>query len=334
MKKQMMSLAVSLMLACAHLVGAQYRLEEAFPGLSFDQPVGLEHAGDGSGRLFVVEQAGRIQLVRKSGSSFAKALFLDISTRVASGGEMGLLGLAFHPDFARNGYFYVDYTRDNPRESIISRFRISSDPDAGDPLSEKILLTVAQPYSNHNGGRIAFGPDGCLYIGLGDGGSGGDPQNHAQDTGSLLGKILRIDVDATQGSLAYAIPADNPFAGNTSGAREEIYAWGLRNPWRFSFDRAGRLWCADVGQNSWEEIDLIRKGGNYGWRIMEGTHCYNPASGCNNDGLELPLYEYGHNSQGGYSITGGFVYTGARMPELRGRYIFGDYVSQQVWAMT
>ncbi len=333
MKTRILILAIGIGLSCGHPAAAQYRLQESFPGLTFTQPVDLQNPGDGSGRLFVVEQPGRIQLVGKNGGEYTKQLFLDLTGRVAAGGEMGLLGLAFHPDFASNGTFYVDYTRADPRQSVISRFKLAADPDTGDPLSEEILLTVDQPFSNHNGGQIAFGPDGYLYIALGDGGSGGDPQNNAQNLRSLLGKILRIDVNAAQEGRAYAIPADNPLAGNTAGYREEIYAWGLRNPWRFSFDSAGRLWCGDVGQNQWEEIDLIQKGGNYGWRITEGKHCYNPASGCNTDGLEMPIHEYGHDDQGGFSITGGYLYEGEKLPGLRGRYLFGDFVSQRVWAL-
>jgi glucose/arabinose dehydrogenase len=312
---------------------AQYQLQEAFPNLVFEWPVDLQHSGDASHRLFVVEQAGRIRILPNSASATATKLFLDISDRVASGGEMGLLGLAFHPDYKNNGFFFVNYTRTNPRQTVISRFKVSADPDVVDKSSEQILLTIDQPYSNHNGGQTLFGPDGYLYIGLGDGGSGGDPQNNSQNLKSLLGKILRIDVNAAPADKAYAIPADNPFAGNTMGFREEIFAYGLRNPWRFSFDATGKLWCADVGQNSWEEINIIRKGGNYGWRIMEGLHCYLPSAGCDTTGLILPIFEYAHNAAGGYSITGGHIYYGSSVPQLQGRYLFADYVSHKIWSL-
>jgi glucose/arabinose dehydrogenase len=200
-------------------------------------------------------------------------------------------------------------------------------------LSEKVILEVEQPYENHNGGQISFGPDGYLYISLGDGGSGGDPLNAGQDLKNLLGKLLRIDVDNKVGELNYSIPEDNPFKENTSGFKEEIYAYGLRNVWRFSFDKQNRLWAADVGQNKWEEINLIEKGKNYGWRVMEAKHCYNPETDCDTSGLVLPIWEYGHNDMGGFSITGGFVYEGISAPALKGKYIYADYVSGRIWQL-
>jgi glucose/arabinose dehydrogenase len=315
------------------LTSAQYQLQDAFPGLTFEFPVDLQPGNDGRDRLFIVEQAGRIRVLPNTTTTTTTKIFLDITDRVASGGEMGLLGLAFHPDYKTNGLFFVNYTAANPRRTVIARFKVSANPDTADPASEQIVMTIGQPYSNHNGGQTQFGPDGFLYIALGDGGSGGDPQNNSQNLKSLLGKILRIDVNNPQGENRYFIPADNPFAGNTAGYREEIYAYGLRNPWRFSFDAAGKLWCADVGQNSWEEINIIRKGGNYGWRIMEGRHCYSPSSGCDTTGLIPPIYEYGHNASGGYSITGGYVYHGAALPSLQGRYLFADYVSRKIWSL-
>ncbi|MDX1699993.1 MAG: PQQ-dependent sugar dehydrogenase, partial [Melioribacteraceae bacterium] len=248
------------------------------------------------------------------------------------GGEQGLLGLAFHPNFVTNGYFYVNYTTNNPRRTVISRFSVSdSDSDKADKNSELILMEINQPFSNHNGGQIVFGPDGYLYISTGDGGSGGDPQNHAQNLSSLLGKILRIDVDNSDNGLNYSIPDSNPFKDNDLNQPEEIYAYGLRNVWKFSFDSQERLWAADVGQNAREEINLIENGGNYGWRKMEGFLCYNP-SNCDPTGLELPVWDYAHNSQGGYSITGGYVYEGDLMPGLKGKYIYGDFITGNFWA--
>ncbi len=312
-----------------------YTVVEAFPNLTFSQPVGLYHANDGTNRLFVLEQAGKIYVFENNNETSTKTLFLDITDRVLSGGELGLLGMAFHPNFSQNGLFYLDYTASNPRRTIIAEYTIdSTDPNKADKNSERIILEVEQPYSNHNGGQIAFGPDNYLYIALGDGGSGGDPQGNGQNLKTLLGSILRIDVDHQEDGKNYSIPDDNPFKGNTNGYREEIYAYGLRNPWRFSFDNeTGWLWAADVGQNKWEEIDIIEKGKNYGWNIMEGNHCYQPSSNCDQTGLELPIWEYGHDANGGYSITGGFVYRGSELPELNGWYIYGDYVVGKIWAL-
>ncbi|MDQ7818137.1 MAG: PQQ-dependent sugar dehydrogenase [Melioribacteraceae bacterium] len=314
---------------------AQLQIMPAFPNLSFEQPVDFQYPDDGSNRLFVVSQPGTIYVFENNNSVTAKKVFLDIRDKVLFGGEQGLLGLAFHPDYKNNGYFYINYTTSNPRRTVVSRFKVSStDPDAADRSSELILLTVDQPYSNHNGGQTSFGPDGYLYISLGDGGSGGDPQNYAQNLRSLLGKILRIDVNNRSGNLNYNIPNDNPFKGNTNNLREEIYAFGLRNVWKFSFDLpTGKLWAADVGQNAWEEINIIENGKNYGWRIMEGNHCYNPATNCNTTNLTMPVWEYGRNDQGGYSITGGYVYRGSSASELNGKYIYGDFVSGNIWSL-
>lgn len=328
------AIALLFVLISPALLRAQVVLENAFPALSFNRPVDLQQAGDGSNRLYVVEQSGRILTFENSSAVASSTVFLDIRSRVnSSGNEEGLLGLAFDPAFIQNGYFYVNYTASNPRRTVISRFSLApGSPHAADPLSEHVLLEFAQPYSNHNGGQIAFGPDGFLYIATGDGGSGGDPQNNAQNLGNLLGKILRIDVSRESSDKRYAIPADNPFAGNTAGQREEIWAYGLRNPWRFSFDRvSGRLWTGDVGQNRFEEVDIIERGKNYGWRVMEGFVCYNPNSGCDESGLEKPVVTYGRSE--GASITGGYVYRGSRVPELQGRYIYADFVSGNVWAL-
>ena len=311
---------------------ANFTLEPAFPNLHFDRPVALTHAGDD--RLFVVEQEGRIYTFVNDAAVETATLFLDIRDRVNdAGNEEGLLSLAFHPNFQENGYFFVDYTTSDPRRTIISRFALdASDPSLGDPQSEVVLLEIGQPYSNHNGGQIAFGPDGYLYVGMGDGGSGGDPQGHGQDRSTLLGAILRLDIDGGGDENPYSIPPDNPFVDNSDGFREEIYAYGLRNPWRFSFDTlTGELWVADVGQNNWEEIDVVRSGGNYGWKTMEGAHCYSPSSGCNQTGLEPPVWEYDHGT--GYSITGGYVYRGSSVGGMYGAYIYGDYGSGRVWAL-
>jgi glucose/arabinose dehydrogenase len=311
----------------------QYDVTVAFPQLHFNNPVGIYNAGDGSNRLFVVEQAGVIKVFENTQNVSTADVFLDISDRVRSGGELGLLGLAFHPNFNENGYFYVDYTADAPLRSVISRFSVSQTNGHADVNSEVIMLQVAQPFSNHNGGQIAFGPDGYLYIASGDGGGEGDPLGNGQNRSTLLGKILRIDVTSpSSGSLNYSIPRSNPFAGNSQAYREEIYAYGLRNPWRFSFDFVtGRLLVADVGQDRIEEIDIVRDGKNYGWNIMEGSLCYSPPSGCNQTGLELPVWEYDHTL--GNAVTGGFVYRGAAFPDLAGAYIYGDYGSGRIWAL-
>ncbi len=304
---------------------------DAHPALRFDAPVGYTYANDGSSRMFVVEQAGKIRVVDRATGATTTDTYLDIRKRVGYGGEMGLLGLAFHPNFKENGYFFVNYTKNNPRETIISRFKATSATASQiDPATEVILLRFRQPYANHNGGELAFGPDGLLYIGTGDGGSGGDPQNNAQNRASLLGKILRLDVNSTQKGH-YGIPADNPYAGNKTGFAEEIYAYGLRNPWRFSFDQKGQLWTGDVGQNKTEEIDLVTKGGNYGWRIREGREGYRPDEKPATP-VSDPVFVYAHTN-GDLSITGGYVYTGKAIPGLAGRYLYADYVSGRVWAL-
>ncbi|MFW9855329.1 MAG: PQQ-dependent sugar dehydrogenase [Candidatus Thorarchaeota archaeon] len=311
-----------------------YSLENAFPNLTFTNPVGIYSPGNSSNRLFVVEQAGNIFSFENTPGVDTKELFLDITEKVLYGGEQGLLGLAFYPNYFENGYFYINYMTSNPRRTVISRFTVDlKTPLFADIASEEIIIEIGQPYANHNGGQIAFNlADGFLYIGLGDGGSGGDPLNHGQNRSTLLGSMLRIDVNHQKNGLAYAIPADNPFNGNTQGYREEIYAWGFRNPWRFSFDQNGTVWVGDVGQNTKEEISLItKKGQNFGWNIMEGFSCYSPAGGCNQTGLTLPIWDYGRSE--GTTIIGGFVYDGNSLSELVGKYVYGDYGSGKIWAL-
>jgi glucose/arabinose dehydrogenase len=304
------------------------RVERAFPEAFFDEPVFLTHAGDGSGRVFVVEQDGRILSI--AGEQTQPEPYLDITARVNRGGpEEGLLGLAFDPSFASNGRLFVYYSAANPRRSVVSRFTASGQ-DAVDPSTELVLLEVPQPFRNHNGGMIAFGPDGMLYIALGDGGLGDDPLGNGQNTGTLLGSILRIDVSMATAEAPYAVPGDNPFVG-AGVARPEIWAYGLRNPWRFSFDEAtGDLWAADVGQDDFEEVEVIRRGLNYGWNTMEGSHCFQRAT-CDRSGLELPVAEYDHGL--GCSIIGGYVYRGDRVPSLAGAYVYADFCSGRIWAL-
>jgi len=285
-------------------------------------PLDLQSAPGDAERLYVVEQRGRIKVVRNQ--EIQANPFLDITGRVQNGGERGLLGLAFHPDFATNRRFFVNYTGRGAGTTVIAEYRALS-ADSADPGSEVRLLEVPQPFANHNAGALAFGRDGRLYIGLGDGGSGGDPQGNGQSLGTLLGKMLRIDVD---GGTPYAVPPDNPFV-STPGAEPEIWALGLRNPFKIAFDRdSGALYIGDVGQGRFEEIDVEPAGAggrNYGWNVMEASSCFNPASGCDPTGLTLPVLEYSHAD--GCSVTGGVVYSGCRMPDLVGTYFYGDYCS-------
>jgi glucose/arabinose dehydrogenase len=308
---------------------------EAFPNLTFNQAVDIQSPRDGTNRIFVLSQTGIIYVFNNDQKIKEKKVFLDITRKVLSGGELGLLGLAFHPEFKKNGFFYLNYTADSPRRTVIARYKASEDDSSNDYVarSEEILLEVEQPYPNHNGGQTSFGPDGYLYISLGDGGSAGDPKNSGQNLMSFLGKILRIDVDNKSNGKNYSIPNDNPFRGNNNGYREEIFAYGLRNVWRFSFDKMNRLWAGDVGQDKWEEINIIESGMNYGWRIMEGNHCYNPETDCDTTGLISPILEYGHDDMGGFSITGGFVYNGTSAPGLINKYIYADFVNGRVWKL-
>jgi glucose/arabinose dehydrogenase len=306
------------------------------PG-SFSQPVLVTHAGDGSGRLFVVEKTGRIKVIASNGTILATPM-LDISAFVSKGSEQGLLGLAFHPEFETNGKLYVNYTT-TAGHTAINEYRVTTDPNRAS--GARRILTISQPYSNHNGGHLAFGPDGYLYIGMGDGGSAGDPGNRAQSLNYLLGKMLRIDINGTSSGKQYRIPSTNPYVGRTG--LDEIWARGLRNPWRWSFDRQAKgLWIADVGQNRYEEVNRatytqgLGRAANYGWRVMEGRHCYSPSSGCSTTGKVKPLVEYAHAVSGtdNCSVTGGYVYRGADYPILQGGYLFADFCSGRIWTIS
>jgi glucose/arabinose dehydrogenase len=286
----------------------------------------------GDNRFFVVEQRGTIRIIENG--ALQAGNFLDIQSLTNfDGAEQGLLGLTFHPNYSTNRLFYVNYTTDSGgRHTVIAEFQtLAGNPNQADPASERILLTVSQPFTNHKGGQLAFGPDHLLYLGLGDGGSGGDPLNNGQTLTVLLGKILRIGVDPPfSPGLQYAIPPDNPFVGGAG--LPEIWAYGLRNPWRFSFERGGtRLFCGDVGQDSFEEVDLITKGGNFGWHVMEGAHCFNPSSGCDMSNKILPIAEYSHSE--GIAIIGGYVYKGSAISSLANAYIFAD-LTGKIWSLT
>lgn len=297
-----------------------------FTGITFWGPIDLNHPGDGTDRVAVVERGGVIKIFKNSKTGGAMAVMLNIKSKVSTSGEGGLLGMAFHPKFASNGHFFVNYTAPGPFRTVIARYTVPPGKDVANPASAKVLLEIKQPFSNHDGGQIAFDGKGMLLIGMGDGGSGGDPFNHGQDTTTLLGAMLRIDVDGTALGKPYGIPADNPM---TPGWKPEIYAVGLRNPWRFSLDPpTGLVWIADVGQNAWEEVDLLEAGANYGWNQVEGNHCYKP--GCSLSQYTAPVFEYSHNL--GKSITGGRVYRGSASKSLWGAYVFGDYGSGRFWA--
>lgn len=327
-------LTVGLVAAAPAAASAQQPIDTEFVVGGLNAPLFVCAApGDDASRIFVVTQFGKIRIVEND--ALLPSSFLDINSKLLFGGERGLLGMAFHPDYEQNGYFYVNYSDNSGGDTVIERYQV--DPNNADLAlanSAFKLIEIDQPYSNHNGGWIEFGPDGFLYIGMGDGGSGGDPGNRAQSGTSLLGKMLRIDVDNPGGGLNYGIPPSNPFVGNPNFL-DEIWSYGLRNPWRSDFDAlTGDLWIADVGQNAWEEIDYEPAGTggrNYGWRITEGNHCYNPSSGCNTNGLVLPIHEYSHGS--GCSVTGGVVFRGRSMANMHARYFFSDYCSSNTWSM-
>lgn len=315
--------AGALLTACPQANG--YRVAPAFPQLAFDKMLGLQPVPGAASHAVLLTQDGVIRYVDLGDPAATPVMFLDIRDRMIQNpeAEEGLLGLAFAPDYATSGRFYVYYTRGGPRRSTMSRFVAHG--ATADPASEQVLLSINEPFSNHNGGALAFGPDGMLYVGVGDGGSGGDPSGYGQRLDTLHGKILRIDVSGD----AYTAPPDNPFVGRD--ARAEIYAYGLRNPWRISFDReTGQLWTADVGQDQWEEIDRIVAGGNYGWNRLAGSHCY-LAAGCDASGMLPPRAEYSHEL--GCAVVGGYVYRGNEMPELRGWYVYGDFCSGRMWAV-
>ncbi len=310
-------------------VAGGYAAEPALAQLDFGLATGLYPIPGDDGFAYLMTKDGKIRRVSMTDGGATHDVVLDLTFRLTpnQGSEEGLLGLAFPPDFETSRRIYVNFTAGPPRQDTVSRF-VMAETGITNVAAEETLLQIDDPYGNHNGGGMQFGPDGMLYIGFGDGGSGGDPLGNGQNTDALLGKLLRIDVS---GDGAYTIPPDNPFA--SGGGRGEVWAYGLRNPWRFDFDDAdGRLWLADVGQGVWEEVDLVTKGGNYGWNTMEGPVCFKPDTGCNQDGLILPRASYSHDG-GACSVTGGFVYRGASMAELRGWYVYGDYCSKQVWAL-
>ena len=369
MKKILTATLLALGLAVVAQPLPSIKLQPVFTKLADERPVWMSEAPDGSGRMFIVYQTGKILVFKKSGDGGDATEFLNIEARDPKAGgenECGLLSVAFHPGFKTNGLFYVYYNQKNPADqhnqplnfpirSVISEFKVSAtNADAADLKSERILLQVQQPFGNHKGGELLFGPDGYLYLGLGDGGAADDPFNSGQNVATLLGKILRIDVNAKtehafgdrNRHLEYGIPSDNPFVNEPNmgerGARKEIYALGLRNPWRFSFDRqTGTLWCGDVGQDLWEEVDVIVKGGNYGWNVREGAHHFKPGP----DGAKYiePVMEYTHRTdlqaQGmfpdhsiGLCVIGGYVYRGKASPALTGLYLYGDYNLGRIWA--
>jgi glucose/arabinose dehydrogenase len=313
---------------------SQYQLDNIFSTTTFSKPLEMIDPKDGTPRMFILNQRGIINVMNVDNPSSPGKVFLDISDKVSQAGlETGLLGLAFHPNYSSNGYFYIYYSADSPTRSIISRFQISSqNPDSALKSSEFNILTLNQSIASHFGGHIEFGPDNFLYISFGMGAGQSDPPNNAQNLTLLQGKILRIDVNSTSGGQNYSIPTSNPFNDSTSSVKKEIYAWGFRNVWKFSFDNSGRLWAADVGQFKKEEISLIENGKNYGWRIMEGTLCFNPPV-CDTTGLVKPIYEYNHDATGGISITGGYVSTSNTLPTLVGKYIYGDYGNGKIWAL-
>jgi len=312
--------------------------QAVFTNLSFSQPVALKQAPGDSSRWFVLEKNGVVRVFANDQNTTSPTVFLDISAQVNPAGEGGLLGIAFHSNFPVTPEVFVSYTRTGvgtPLTSVVSRFLSTDTGQTLNAATEEIILTISQPFDNHNGGDISFGPDGFLYLGVGDGGDSGDPEDNGQDTNNLLGTIVRVDVT---GGSPYAIPAGNPFEANavcTGGSGvapcPEIYAWGLRNPWRMSFDAVtSRLWTGDVGQDAWEEIDVVLAGENYGWNVREGDNCFNPPSGCA-DTFAAPIAEYDHSQ--GQSVTGGYVYRGTAIPDLVGWYVFGDFVSGRLFGI-
>lgn len=320
-----------LLIFCSGKLFSQYRINQVFPNLSFQFITEFLTPPDATNRIFVTTQNGKIFVFPNIQNTPAAKLFLNQSTNFS--GEMGLIGMAFHPDFQNNGYFYIAYNTVKPVATIISRFKVSAaNPDSADASSELILLNIPASTQIHKGGKLLFGTDGFLYIGIGDGGGQGDPNNNAQNLTRLYGKILRIDVNNTSGGRNYSIPSSNPYYLNTSGDREEIFAYGIRNPWKFSQDPVtNKIWLGDVGNNIAEEIDIIESGINYGWKIMEGFECFSPPTNCDTTGLRKPVFQYLHSEGEASSIIGGFVYRGTKLPSLYGKYIFSDFVSGEIW---
>jgi len=346
--KQHLTTSLALLLASLQMQSAAAEIdtspipltvERAFKELGTEilRPIELTHAGDGTNRVFIASQLGKIYVMPNDQNVTEAKVFLDLTDRVVykkHENEEGLLGMAFHPNYETNGQLIVYYTTKSARHtSVVSRFRVSDDPNQATRDSEEEILRIKQPFWNHNGGTVIFGPDGYLYVALGDGGKANDPQNNGQNLQSLLGSILRIDVDRKDENRNYGIPADNPFVGYEDRALPEIWAYGLRNVWRMAFDRdTNLLWAGDVGQNIWEEINIIHRGGNYGWNLREARHNFSPnATGLRADLIE-PIFEYHHDI--GKSITGGFVYRGSSIPALQGKYLYADYVSGKVWALS
>ncbi|MFZ1571599.1 MAG: PQQ-dependent sugar dehydrogenase [Candidatus Kapaibacterium sp.] len=306
------------------------KLINAFPGITFNKPIEFITTNDGTNRIFIVEQGGVIYTIDRNNSKYNKIKFLDVSTKVISGGELGLLGFALDPKFNNNGYFYINYTARNPLRTIVSRFNLDLKKEKVDYKSEFKIIEISQPFKNHNGGCIRFGFDNYLYIATGDGGSGGDPNNNAQNFNSLLGKLLRIDVHNQSEGKNYSIPNDNPYI-NKLKARPEIYALGFRNPWKFYIDfKTKKIWLGDVGQEKYEEIDLVEKGGNYGWRIMEGKSVYKK-NNSNIENIIPPIWDYSHKI--GVCVTGGLVYYGKEIETLFGLYLFADYGTGKLWSL-
>jgi glucose/arabinose dehydrogenase len=341
-------LSVSLLPVIASAADSlpQLEMKAVFTTLKVNRPMVLNESPDGTRRWFLAEQAGKILILPQDRGSTNTKTFLDIvSRRPFVMNEEGLLGFAFHPKFKANGKFYLYYSQQNPLRTVLSEIQVSkTNPDAADLTSERILLQVNHPYWNHKGGALNFGPDGMLYLAIGDGGSGGDPHNFGQNLSTLLGKILRVDVDSQTGTLQYGIPKDNPFVERGGSVRGEIWAYGLRNVWRMSFDREnGHLWAGEVGQNKFEEVSLITKGGNYGWSVREGFHPFKDPQPADAKFID-PIIEYGHNTQlageskfpghsHGISITGGYVYRGKKLPSLRGVYLYADYQFGTIWGL-
>ncbi len=328
---RILSTFLSFALLLAPQAQAQVALERALTDAALGRVTDLQH--DPEGRLYVAEQQGSLQVFE--GGAYA-GVFLDITDRVGEASlEGGILSFAFHPNYAENGEVFVHYLAPDPRRSVIARFtRSAGDALTADAASERIVLEVGQPHYNHNGGSLSFGPDGYLYIALGDGGLGAEWAVNGQDPTTLLGSVLRLDVDDPDDGLSYGIPEDNPFAAAGGPERGEIYAWGFRSPWRMSHDpETGDLWVGDVGQNTWEEVSRVALGSNCGWNVMEGFHCYDPPANCATEGLTLPVWEYSSSGTGNCSVTGGYVYRGSALPELVGRYVYGDFCSGRIWAL-